>query len=681
MVKINRNIYLEDIPLDEARKRLENVLRAVSKWNALHGEMVGLREALGRVTAEPVWAKISSPHYHAAAMDGYAVNAKDTLGATETQPLTLHVDEQAFAVDTGDPLPHGTNAVIMIEDVQQPDEHHIEIRASAAPRQHVRLLGEDMVETELVLPVNHVIRPVDLGALAGCGHHQVSVRRKPFVVLIPTGDELVAVSDQQSAVSEIQELTAKTPGAPGKKEKERDENAAEIVSVLRPEVGQIIEYNSLVLAGQIEQAGGKAEVMPIVPDQPDLLRQALDEAMAQQPDLVLILSGSSAGRDDYTASILREKGELLVHGVAVRPGHPVVMGMVAETPVIGVPGYPVSAALTGEIFIQPLLAQWRGQRKLHDTLPRVQAAITRKVLSPIGDDDFLRVTLAQVGERLLATPLSRGAGVITSLVRADGLAHIPRFSEGVDIGGTVDVMLYRPIEELQRAVLVIGSHDPMLDLLGQFLAAEGYRLASNHVGSMGGLVALRRGEAHLAGIHLLDPETGEYNVSYLKKYLPETPVRLVTFAHREQGLIVAKGNPLNVQTFEDLPRARYVNRQRGAGTRVLLDYELEKRGIAVESISGYEHEAVTHMEVAAAVASGIADCGLGLRSGAVAMKLDFVSVAWERYDLAIPEMHLIHAGVAVLLRILGSDEFKRALGAQAGYDVRETGKVPAVSNE
>jgi putative molybdopterin biosynthesis protein len=635
---LTRNIYLEDIPLDEARARLQHALQAVGKWTPLSGEIVGLRESLGRVTADAVWAKMSSPHYHAAAMDGYAVNAKDTLGATETQPLILHLDDQAFAVDTGDPLPHGTNAVIMIEDVQQPDEHHIEIRASVAPRQHVRLLGEDMVETELVLPVNHLIRPVDLGALAGCGHHQVNVRRKSFVVLIPTGDELISASQT-------------------------------------PEAGQIIEYNSLVLSAQIENVGGKTSVMPIVPDKLDLLRAALDEAIVQQPDLILILSGSSAGRDDYTASILRERGELLVHGVAVRPGHPVVIGMVDSIPVIGVPGYPVSAALTGELFIQPLIARWLGQPALHDTLPRLQATLTRKVVSPIGDDDYVRVTVAQVGERLLATPLSRGAGVITSLVRADGLAHIPRFSEGVDIGGAVEVMLYRSLNDIQRTLLAIGSHDPMLDLLGQFLAAEGHRLASNHVGSMGGLIALKRRDAHLAGIHLLDPETGEYNFAAVKKYLPNEPIRLITFAHREQGLIVAQGNPLNIQSFEDLPRTRYVNRQRGAGTRVLLDYELARRGISAERISGYEHEAVTHLEVAAAVVSGLADCGLGVRSAAIAMKLDFVSVAWERYDLAIPESYLEHAGAAALLKILGRDDFKQALGAQAGYDVRETGKM------
>lgn len=635
-----RSVYLEDIPLDEARARLEAALREANRWQPLPGEVVPLMEAAGRVTAEPVWAKLSSPHYHAAAMDGYAVQANDTFQATETRPITLRLGEQAHPVNTGDPLPTPTNAVIMIENVQHLDEATIEIRASVVPYQHVRLLGEDIVATELVLPVNHTIRPIDLGALAGCGHSSVSVRRQPFVAIIPTGSELVPPTQT-------------------------------------PKPGEIIEYNSLVLRAQVIESGGTASISDIVSDDPERLRWTVRKALQQHPDLILILSGSSAGSRDFTAGIIREMGLLLVHGVAVRPGHPVIMGMIEDVPVIGVPGYPVSAALTGEIFIQPLLARWLGKQSADETQPRVQAVMTRKLVSPTGDDDFVRVTLAKVGNRLLAAPLQSGAGVITSLVRADGLAHIPRFSEGVDAGQMVAVRLYRPLHVIEQTVVAMGSHDPMLDLLGQFLATSypGYRLTSAGVGSMGGLTALRRQEAHLAGIHLLDTETGEYNVSYIQRYLPGEALQLITFAYREQGFLIASGNPHQIQSFEDLARVRYVNRQRGAGTRVLLDYELQKRGIAAESIAGYEHEENTHMGVAAAVASGIADCGMGVRSAAIAMNLDFVPVGWERYDLVIPDRYLDQPGIQYLLNLLQDREFQAALGAQPGYDVRETGRV------
>ncbi len=641
-----RSVYLEDIPLDEALARLEMALREARRWQPLPGETIPLREALGRVTAEPVMAKLSSPHYHAAAMDGYAVLAEQTINATETRPLFLKIHGQAIPVNTGDPLPPDTNAVIMIEDVQQPDENAIQIRAPVTPWQNVRPMGEDVVATEMVIPANHKLRPVDLGAIAGCGHESVSVRKQPRVLIIPTGNELVPVGQW-------------------------------------PQPGQMIEYNSLVLRAQVIEVGGQADCSAIVPDDLSQLRIAIREAIANQPDLILVLSGSSAGTKDYSASVVRELGELLVHGVAVRPGHPVILGMINRIPIIGVPGYPVSAALTGELFIQPLLARWLGLPPPSESRPRIEAIMTRKVTSPIGDDDYVRVTVAQVGDRLLATPLSRGAGVITSLVRADGLAHIPRFTEGVDAGQPIEIMLYRSVEQIQKTVFAMGSHDPMIDLLGQYLATRlpGYHLTSAHVGSVGGLVGLRRKEAHFAGSHLLDPKTGEYNISSIQQYCPEISVQVVTFAHREQGLIIAKENPLHIQSLDDLPRLRYVNRQRGAGTRVLLDYELAQRGIDPTIINGYEREEYTHLAVAAAIASGTADCGLGVRSGALAMNLDFIPVGWERYDLVIPTEHLDHPAVQGILEILNEGDFQRMLVAQPGYDTRDTGRVQYRSGE
>ncbi|GAB4409415.1 MAG: molybdopterin biosynthesis protein [Anaerolineae bacterium] len=631
-----RTIYLEDIPMDEAQARLRAALEAIGKWEPLPAELVSLDEALGRVTAEPVWARISSPHYHAAAMDGYAVRAADTRGATETRPVHLRVPEQAYPVNTGAPLPEGFNAVIMVENTQALGDDAIEIRAPVVPWQHVRMMGEDMVATELVLPANHVLRPHDLGAIAGCGHVQVSVRRLARVAILPTGSELVPPTSS-------------------------------------PRPGQVIEYNSVVLGAQVRQAWGTFTRWPMLPDDREALKAAIVAATAEH-DLVLVLAGSSAGTRDFTARAVRETGTLLVHGVAVRPGHPVIMGVVNDTPVIGVPGYPVSAALTGELFVRPLLYQWAGQPAPRQE--RIKGILTRKLTSPTGDDDFVRVTVGQVGERTLVTPLSRGAGVITSLVRADGLLHVPRFSEGLDAGSTVEVLLYRSREEIEQTVVAVGSHDPMLDLLGQFLAVRfpGYRLVSANVGSLGGLVAQRRGEAHLSGTHLLDPETGEYNVPYIRRTLGSLPALVVTFVHREQGLIVAPGNPLGIRSFDDLPRVRYVNRQRGAGTRVLLDYELQKRGISPEQIEGYEREEFTHLAVAAAVASGSADCGLGIRNAAMALELDFVPVGYERYDLVIPRAFADLPMIQHVLSLLHDDEFRAAVAAQPGYDVTEMGR-------
>ncbi len=682
---MKRKIYLEDIPLEEARAAFTAALIEAGLWKPMPAETISLIDARDRVTAEAVWARISAPHYHASAMDGYAVRSRDTDGATETNPLLLtlvdpgevepKVKRPAQAVNTGHPLPSWADAVVMIEHTQLARDSEgrsaIEIRASLAPWNHVRPMGEDMVATELVLPANHRLRPVDLGALAGSGHATVSVCRRPRVAIIPTGSELVDV-----------------------------ETAAE--EWISP--GQIVEYNSIVLAAQVESWGGIATRWPIVPDELEAILTAVKQA-AQHHDLILVNAGSSAGSEDYTAHVVGGLGELLVHGVAVRPGHPVVLGMIHNrnsddttynhegisspisafpcplVPIIGVPGYPVSAALTGEIFIEPLLAHWLGQQPYKP--PTLEATVTRKIPSHTGDEDFVRVAVGQVGDRIMATPISRGAGVITSLVRADGIVRIPRFSEGLDSGSQVTVHLYRTKAEIMQTIVAIGSHDLTLDLLAQFLASrgDGRRLSSAHVGSLGGLVALRRGEAHLAGSHLLDPETGQYNISYVKRYVPGQEVKLVTLVGREQGWIVAPGNPMGLTQWADAanPDLKIVNRQRGAGTRVLLDYELGKLGIDPKTVLGYEREEYTHLAVAAAVASGTADAGLGIRAAARALQLDFVPLAHERYDLVIPEQHYENDILRPLLELLHDQEFKAAVAAMPGYDVSSMGKQVAGS--
>jgi len=651
------SVYLQDIPLPEAQARLERALRDAGRWNLVGVEEIPLDEAAsGRVLAGPVWAKISSPHYHASAMDGFAVRAEETAGAMPTAPVKLALGAQAAYLDTGDALPGWANAVIPIENVEALDEndglaadvrrpHTIRIRAAAPPWQHVRPLGEDIVATQLVLPAGQVLRAVDLGAMAACGHDRVKVARKPRVAILPTGSELVPVG-----------------------------------SAVRP--GDIIEYNSLVLAAQVNAWGGEATRFPITPDDQEKIRAVVQQA-ALEYDLVLLNAGSSAGSEDFSASVIASLGDLLVHGVAVRPGHPVILGMIRNKdgqpaiPIIGVPGYPVSAALTGEIFVKPLLMRWLG-RQPEEPLT-VKATLTRKVTSPAGDDDYMRVAVGRVGERLLAAPLSRGAGVITSLVRADGLAILPRGTQGLPSGAEVSVRLYRSPGDLEHTLFAIGSHDLILDLMAQYLAARHRRLVSANVGSQGGLVALRRGEAHLAGSHLLDPETGEFNLRYIREYLPGIPVVLVTLAGRQQGLLVPPGNPKGVHDLADLtrPDVTFVNRQRGAGTRVLLDYHLTILKVAPEAIRGYNQEEYTHLAVAAAVASGRADCGLGIAAAAQALELDFLPLFQERYDLVIPGEYYQSDLLAPLLDLLGDADFRQAVAALPGYDIKPMGTVVA----
>jgi putative molybdopterin biosynthesis protein len=596
-----------------------------------------LSEAVGLVLAEPVWATCSSPPFDAAAMDGIALRAANTLGASETTPLRLTA-EAYEVVDTGDPMPRECDAVIMREEVDEVDEGAVELRAAAAPWQHVRSIGEDVSAGELLLPTGHRLRPVDVAAAGAAGATEVTVRRRPVVTVIPTGDE-------------IRPLGAE----------------------LRP--GDLPDTNSLMLATQAEEAGCEAVRLPVVPDDPARIAAALREA-APSSDLVILIAGSSAGRDDYTAAVVAEEGTLAVHGVAVRPGHPVVLGAALETPVMGAPGYPVSAALTFDIFARPLLAALEGAPT--PGWPLARSRLTRKLASPMGMDDWIRVRLGRVGGELVATPLPRGAGVLTSLVRADGLLVVPAALEGRHAGDEVEVRLLRALDEIEHTIVITGSHDLILDLASSALRTRdpGVTLASSNVGSLGGLTALRDGLCHLAGSHLLDPETGAYTLPYLERLLPGRDLAVVRLAHREQGLIVAPGNPLGLTGIEDLVRedVRYVNRQRGAGTRVLLDHELARHSLAAGRVRGYEREEPTHLAVAAAVAADRADAGLGVLAAARAFDLGFVPVAREPYDLVLESDLVGSELLAPLWSLLDSTEFRSQVDALGGYDTAEMGR-------
>ena len=639
---VKRKIYLDNVPLEKA---YENFFSKINDLDInLEPENVKVENSLDCITAEPVFARLSSPHYHASAMDGVTVRSKDTYGAMETAPKTLKLKEQYMPIDTGQPLPDGFDAVIMIEDIHQVDEQTIEINSAAAPWQHVRAMGEDIVATELIIPVNHRIRPEDIAAMLAGGIWEVKVRRKPVVAVIPTGSELVQ---------------------PGE----------------APSPGKIIEFNSRFFSGLITKWGGESRPQNIVKDEYELIKAAL-LSVIDKSDVVLINAGSSAGSRDYTSAVVEELGELLVHGIAVKPGKPTVLGLVNNKPVVGVPGYPVAAFFVLDLLVKPLIYRLQGipvpERR------RVETLMSRRVVSSFKSEEYLRVKVGQVGDKLIATPLPRGSGVITSLVRADGYVRIPQLKEGLETGEKVQVDLVKDLEEIKNTVVSIGSHDLTQDIIANILRINSPEtsLSSAHVGSMGGLMALRRNETHIAGSHLLDEKTGEYNVPYIKRLLPDRALVLINLVYRQQGLIVLQGNTKKIKGLEDLTREdiSFVNRQKGAGTRILLDYRLNSMKMNFQDIKGYEREEYSHLSVAAAVASGTADAGLGVLAAAKALDLDFIPLAEERYDLIIPAEFMETEKIQKLLEVIRSDKFKGEVRKLGGYDVKETGKVLWKSN-
>ncbi|HET7005368.1 MAG TPA: molybdopterin biosynthesis protein [Candidatus Binatia bacterium] len=637
-----RKRYLKKTPLTDARQLFLSTVNPA----ALKTEEVAIDDALDRVTAEPVFAKISSPHYHASAMDGICVRAEDTFGATEFtgKKLTLadtdSPDGDAFKyVDTGNALPAWANAVIMIEKVHQLDPKTVEIFESVAPWNHVRLVGEDVVATELLLPRAHRLRPYDMGALLAAGHTTVRVKARPRVGIIPTGDELIQPGEEA------------TPGA-------------------------VIDFNSTVLAAFVREWGGMPVKYPRARDDAMLLRRALELAAAEC-DLVTIIAGSSAGEHDLTSDVVANAGELLAHGIDVMPGKPAVLGALAGKPVLGVPGYPVSAIVIAREILRPALEKFLSHAA--PTLPSVRAVVPKKIASHLGLEEFIRVTLGRVGEKLVAVPLARGAGVITTMVHADGLMRIPSLIEGLNAGEAAEVELLRPMVDVENTILCTGSHDLAIGVLEDQLKLRHpeLKIAATNVGSLGGLLALQRGETHIAGTHLLDPDTGDYNIPEIRRVIPQIPVILLHLAQREQGILVARGNPKAIRTLQDLTRGgiRFVNRQPGSGTRVLLDYELKKLSIDGATIAGYEREEFTHMAVGVAVASGLADAGLGVRAAAQALTLEFIPIASEQYDLLIERRFFESIRGEELLATIRSESFKSAVNALGGYDTAKAGVV------
>lgn len=635
-----RNVYLDMKSIEEAKKILFNLFEDhVTKI-----ETLDVVNSKGRVLVKPAIASISSPNFHAAAMDGIAVDAAVTFGANEDAPICLCPGKNAFWVNTGHVMPEGTNAVIMIEHLNIIDEDSVEIEAPVFPWQHVRKMGEDIVATKLLFPRGHKINAYSLGALLSGGIFKVAVYKQPKVLIIPTGSEL----------KQWHEIR---------------------IDQLNP--GDVVESNSFVLGGLCEDYGAQFECHSMLKDNLETIQKAVETAAKQDYDLICIIGGSSAGSEDFAKPVISSLGKVYVHGITMMPGKPMLFGKVFDTPIFGIPGYPVSAIVAFEQFTGPLLLKMQKLPPKEKTMVPVFPA--RKIASKLGQEEFLRVKIGSVDGQLISSQLPRGAGSITTLTEADGIIRIPRNSEGISENEEVQAQLLRPLSTIKNTIVITGSHDNTLDLLAdQIKSVNGeVSISSSHVGSMGGLMAIKKGACHMAGAHLLDPSDGSYNIAYIKKYLPDQKIWLINLVMRDQGLIVPKGNPENIQSIEDLKdkNLQFINRQPGSGTRILFDYKLKTLGISSNEIKGYENDEYTHMSVAVSVLSKRADAGLGIQAAAQALDLDFIPIVTEEYDLVIPDRFYKTRKIQVLLETIATRTFQDRVMSLGGYSTKNTGKI------
>jgi putative molybdopterin biosynthesis protein len=628
--------YLSNSPCEQAVKDFISALKSVG--TTYKTEVTPTRQSNGLVAASAQYARRCSPHYCACAMDGIALKSSITSGASESSPVTIKAHDYVF-VDTGDPLPQGCDCVVMIEDVVEHTRGAVRLYAAATPWSNVRQVGEDICMGDMIIPSFTVITPSIVGALLAAGVYELETVKKPTAAIIPTGDEIIN-------------------------------------EVSKPKPGEIPEFNSAIFSAMLDEWGVFSKIYPTVPDKPKLLLSAVSKA-ARECDAVIVIAGSSAGRDDYTSSVLEKIGKLVVHGVAIKPGKPVVLGHIGSVPFFGIPGYPVSGIIVMEEIVRHVMRLLTKRRAAPDF--QVKSLLTRKITSSLKYKEFIRCGAASVDKKLVAVPMRRGAGIVSGFAKAGGIITVSQNSEGIGAGSEVMMKLLKNYDEIKNSVCVTGSHDPLIDEVSDILMRSDNPMGvvSSHVGSMGAVMALRNGEAHMGGIHLLDTETGEYNTSYAKRYFPDGGVALIRGVVRRQGLIVARGNPLDLNEIKDIARTdiSYINRQKGSGTRILLDYLLDENGMNPCDVRGYEREEYTHTAVAAAISSGNADAGLGIFAASKIYSLDFIPLWNESYDFLVLSSALEDKRVKRFIKALQSENLRKRLDSLGGYLCEQPGEI------
>lgn len=630
--------YPEHISLEEAWKLLRE---AFGGTDAVSAENMNIRCALGHVLAQDITAARNVPHYAASAVDGYALDASATIGASQATPVRIDREHYAW-MNTGADIPSWSNCVLMVEDSSVEGEELLVFK-TLTPSANVRPLGEDVMAGQIIAREGDEVSPALVSLFLCAGIDTVPVVRKPKALFIPTGDEIVS---QKAWLADT-----------------------------RQKSGTVAESNSLFIEASFCKWGYELDISPILPDKAEILKDNVIKA-AQEYDLVMVGAGSAKGRRDHTLEVFEEAGEVIFRWLRMKPGRPAMAAKINGKPVICLPGFPMSTTVVLWSLVYPLLnllSSKRGEYRtqLRDALGCRSIWNTKLLVqhsSPAGIEEWLRVKTARVGDTLYSWALTSGASVLWALAEADGIALLPPSALECEKGTDVAVWMTRDVD-LDRRILFQGSDDPAIQLLATPIMHRGGEFVSRAVGSMGGLAALSRGECHLAAAHLLDDTDGTYNDSFIKRFANGEKWERILVFYRTQGIIVQAGNPKNICSFEDLCAGDFVfsNRQPGAGTRVLFDHLLKKNGKSASEVKGYAQQCTTHMEAANRVYTGLADATLGIKSAADALGLDFIPLTEEPYELVIPEKYMKHPTILALIDALDDPEWRRGVERMGGY--------------
>ena len=604
-------------------------------------EKKNISDVLGCILTEDITAHRNVPHYAASAVDGYAVDASSTIGASQATPVSMKPSQYRW-MNTGTDVPHWANAVLMVEDSSMVGDDLLIFR-SLTPSANVRPLGEDVMAGQIIAREGDPVTPALISLFLCAGIEKVPVFKKPRTLYIPTGDEVIP--------------------------------RGKWLSDPKPKSGTVAESNSLFIEASFREWGFDVDVSPVVPDDPALLKEKVSYGVDNY-DVVLVGAGSAKGRRDHTLEVFEALGKVIFRWIRMKPGRPAMAAEIMGKPVICLPGFPMSTTVVLWSIVYPLLnflsardedpdhmiKEALGCRETWKTKLLVQHS------SPAGIEEWLRVKTARVGETTYSWALTSGASVLWALAEADGMALLPASALECEKGTDVTVWMKRKVD-LDRRILFQGSDDPAIQLLVTPIRRRGGDLVSRAVGSMGGLAALSRGECHMAAAHLLDDTDGTYNDSFIERFADGSKWERILVFYRTQGIIVQKGNPKKINTFKDLCAGDNVfsNRQPGAGTRVLFDHLLKKTGRSPSEIKGYEQQCTTHMEAANRVYTGLADATLGIKSAADALGLDFIPLAEEPYELVIPSVYMEHPAVKALIDSLGDREWRETVEAMGGY--------------